>query len=384
MFIEAGLRLAARTRDRMHVLQPSATGALDDAIELLRSAIDRVVPAAALSSVGDRIASVTPAAGGLRAPRTLDAVLRERGALGPATTSSVVLSLGAALDALHAGDAAHGDLRPANVLVFPHGRARLLAPTPGSRRGLRPVLVGYVAPETIDGGRRTARSDIYGLGAIAYEMLAGRPAYPLEEGAERVRARIRSGPPRLGDEVPGIAENIAEVVARAMSADPDMRQESAGAFALALARAVGAAERTQALHRVALPVALPRWHPDWRRLTAALPPALVVLGVIVMVTGAGDTSRSQAPVVAAQVSTASTPTPSAAAAMLRTPNVVGLRANDAAKLLREAGFRNDVRIVTDPAARGRRSSVVRQEPLAGTAFEPGARATLFIIGPYED
>lgn len=113
---------------------------------------------------------------------------------------------------------------------------------------------------------------------------------------------------------------------------------------------------------------------------------LVVLTGIVSA-ARGPSSSSAAPTVRSAASTSAEARSSAVPAAVTartTPNVVGMPAKDAVSRLRERGFRNDVEIVVDITAPGRKGTVQRQEPAAGASFQPGQRAKLVVIGRYDD
>src|SRR5438270_293334 len=75
----------------------------------------------------------------------------------------------------------------------------------------------YIAPERIEGRPVTARTDVYGLGLLAYELLAGRPAFDGVSTDELMRLRLESAPPSLRLARVGIDEAIDGVVTRALS-----------------------------------------------------------------------------------------------------------------------------------------------------------------------
>ncbi|HET8569733.1 MAG TPA: serine/threonine-protein kinase, partial [Candidatus Limnocylindria bacterium] len=114
--------------------------------------------------------------------RTLRELIAERGPLPPDQAARVVRQVASALDAAHAAGVVHLDVKPANVIVSDEGHAKLAdfgvaAAAHGEEERELVGTARYVAPERIEGGPPDPRSDVYGLGLVAYELLAGRPAY---------------------------------------------------------------------------------------------------------------------------------------------------------------------------------------------------------------
>lgn len=176
-----------------------------------------------------------------------DLVARE----GPLTVGEVVelvAPLAEALDAAHAVDVLHRDVKPHNVLLAEDGRpvladfgiAALLPGEPGAARAsTRFFTPAYVAPEVLAGARPTRAADVYSLAATAYELLAGRP--PFDPDDPRIASRILDDRPDPLDR-PDAGPAVAEVLDRALSKDPGDRPPSAGSFAEALARAAAPAD----------------------------------------------------------------------------------------------------------------------------------------------
>ncbi|HEX5051154.1 MAG TPA: serine/threonine-protein kinase [Planctomycetota bacterium] len=152
----------------------------------------------------------------------------------------VMLQVADTLHHAHQLGIVHRDVKPSNVLVTSSGEARLvdfgLARVDGDPSLTRlPTTIGsepYLAPEqcTEHGGRADARSDVFSLGATLYEALTLRP--PFGTGGPRTRERILAGDHvPLRSAVPGLARDLAAVVAVAIDPEPARRHATAGAFA---------------------------------------------------------------------------------------------------------------------------------------------------------
>ena len=155
--------------------------------------------------------------------------------LTPAAALALLTPLAGALDHLHAQGMAHGDLKPGNVLVprpgqvlvIELGLAPLLARSNSIKmldRGLHFGTLEYLAPEQRWGTPPTRQSDLYALGVILYEALAGRPPFRAEHAAEPPRLimhrHVTMPPPPLARFNPGVPPMVEAVVLRALAKQP--------------------------------------------------------------------------------------------------------------------------------------------------------------------
>ncbi len=187
---------------------------------------------------------------------SLAARIAARGPLPVAEVLRLARGLCDGLAAAHAADVVHRDLKPENVLITPDGRpvitdfgvARSLEA--GAARTLgRPIgTPAYMAPEQVEGAKDLdGRADLYALGALLYEALTGRPAWPGDSIFAVAAARLTQPPPNVRDARPEVPEPVAAVVLRCMARHREERFLTAGAVAVALAAAsaVQGARETQ-------------------------------------------------------------------------------------------------------------------------------------------
>jgi TolB-like protein len=219
--------------------------------------------------------------------------LSERLATGPVAPADAVawtLQMLDALQALHAQSLVHRDLKPSNVFLGPHGvkvldfgLAREVenaidpADHPITQTGAVLGTPRYMAPEQVYGHEADARTDLFAAGAILFEMLAGRPAFPGRTAVEVLYATLHEHPPALAGSAIVVA--LDRVVRRALAKAPDDRFPSAEAMAADL-RAVpagdaGVVARAQALTRlIVLPFRVLRADPETDFLSLGLAEAI--------------------------------------------------------------------------------------------------------------
>lgn len=182
---------------------------------------------------------------------TLHAEIATYGRLPLARVLALVSQIAAGLDEAHRNGVIHRDLKPANVIVVPRpegevaklldfGIAKLDTGTSTQTRG----WVGtprYMAPEQFTGGVVDARTDVYALGLIAYEMLCGRAPFLSDNPMSYVHSHVYSPVPSMGTVAPGLVPPAVEaVVLAALAKAPAQRPTTAGAFAEAMVRAAHA------------------------------------------------------------------------------------------------------------------------------------------------
>ncbi len=165
-----------------------------------------------------------------------------RGSLASGEAGQIALSILSALGALHQKGIVHRDLKPSNIFLARHG-VKLLdfglaRPFTGDLGATHKDLTipgmvmgtpRYMAPEQIEGGVVDARSDLFVVGSVLYEMVAGRPAFNGNSVLAVARAIAHDEPAALGGSPDVVA--LDRVIHRALRKQPESRYQSAGVFA---------------------------------------------------------------------------------------------------------------------------------------------------------
>jgi serine/threonine-protein kinase len=157
-------------------------------------------------------------------------VLRRRGKLPPHEVAVVGAQAAAGLAHAHAAGIVHRDVKPGNLLVRRDGAIKIadfgVALAAGATRltaqGTLLGTAGYLAPEQAAGGDATAASDVYALGVVLYEAIAGQPPQRVESLRDLARTRERPPPP-LRDVEPQTPPALEQAVMRCLARAPEYR-----------------------------------------------------------------------------------------------------------------------------------------------------------------
>jgi eukaryotic-like serine/threonine-protein kinase len=332
---------------------------------------------------------------------TLAQRLQRVGHLPPEEATRVAADVGDALESAHRAGLVHRDVKPANIMLTHRGDVKVMDfgiaaaawATPLTASGATLGTAVYISPEQASGKRATPVSDVYSLGVVLYEMLAGRPPFRADNAVALATAHVRDQPPPLREVAPWVPSQLALACEKALTKEPAARPTSAAAFAAMLRGGGGpdpdrvnptlvpeeggptrelVADRTEILHGepAAAPPAAdpgPRRRPRSPRRTAwALLAALLlvaVLGTLIAIGLAGDTAPE-----------GGTKGGSKPASTVTIPHLQGLSQSQAEQVLDANGLTlGDVR-----KAPGRRGEVVRTDPVEGTPVAPGSTVTLYV------
>jgi serine/threonine-protein kinase len=173
---------------------------------------------------------------------TLGALMAREGPLPPERAVRIAADVAAALEAAHSKGLVHRDVKPGNVMIDPEGRvkvmdfgiARAAADDTLTQTGLVLGTAAYLSPEQARGEAIDARSDIYSLGCVMYEMLTGRTPFEADSSVAMAYKHVNEEP----DAPAGIPADIAAVVMRSLEKDRDRRFQSAAQMQAALRAAL--------------------------------------------------------------------------------------------------------------------------------------------------
>jgi serine/threonine protein kinase len=142
----------------------------------------------------------------------LQGVLAREGPLGPTRAVGIVRQIAAALDAAHANDLIHRDVKPANVLLtgddfaclVDFGLANAASDAKLTSTGTTIGTFAYMAPERLNNAGVTSSSDVYALACVLYECLTGSPPYASDDLTGLIAAHLTAPIPRPSQQRPQI------------------------------------------------------------------------------------------------------------------------------------------------------------------------------------
>jgi beta-lactam-binding protein with PASTA domain len=298
--------------------------------------------------------------------RTLKDIIRERGPAPPDAAVDIVLQILRAARFAHQRGVVHRDIKPHNVLIDEEGRVKVadfgIARAGASDMTETGSVMGtaqYLSPEQAQGRPVDARSDLYSIGIVLYEMLTGSVPFDGESPVAVALKQVSEVPVPPRERNPAVPPALDAVVLRALEKDPALRYQSADAFIDALHSARVAPNDVAATPPLAPPVvpieeALEeddrrgrRW---WLWLLALLALAAVAFGAYALLKPKE----------------------------VEVPNVIGRSSATASQILQNRGFEVDVVTVTSKEVP--RETVAGQSPRPGVMADEGSRVTINVSG----
>jgi serine/threonine-protein kinase len=218
--------------------------------------------------------------------RTLKQLILE-GPLPVERALGYAIQIAGALERAHEAAIVHRDIKPANILVNDHdeikivdfGLAKLAGDAAVTREGSVIGTPAYMSPEQVNGDDVDGRSDLWAVGAVLYEMLTGRRAFPADHEQAVLLSILESDPTPVDTVRPAVPAELARIVRRCLKRDLGQRYQSAGELLADLRRARGESSPTELVTQT-LPTA-PHVRRRWLLRHRLLPAAAAVAAVVV-------------------------------------------------------------------------------------------------------
>jgi eukaryotic-like serine/threonine-protein kinase len=298
--------------------------------------------------------------------RNLKQVVRDHGALEPALAVDLVVQILKAARFAHRRGIVHRDIKPHNVIVDDEGRAKVtdfgIARAGTSEMTETGSIMGtaqYLSPEQAQGHPVDARSDLYSIGIVLYELLTGQLPFDADSPVTIALKQVSEEPVSPMRLNPAVSPALDAVVMRALRKDPAQRFQDADAFIAALESALtGGYVETVAVAEDPVALLEEEDRRDRRRIAVV---ALILLALAALAVGAWLLFSPEQRSV---------------------PDVVGKSSGTAAQILQNQGFEVDVvPIQSDTVAQDR---VAGQSPDPGTEADEGSLVTITVSsGPGE-
>ena len=318
--------------------------------------------------------------------KTLADYLAGGGRIMPQRAIEIAEAVSQALTAAHAQGVIHRDIKPGNIMITPSGDVKV------ADFGIARVIAGaetvaqtaavlgtaaYLSPEQAQGQPVDQRSDLYSLGCVLYEMVAGRPPFTGDSPVAVASKQVLEQPVPPSKLNSDVSPQLEAVIMRTLAKNPANRYGSAEEFRKDLERArrgesveatplLPESATTQVLSRPGGrdTMVLPTQEPDrsrWVWLVVLL--VLAALGIVLFLVAKNLLSSNEPP----------------PAQQVVVPRVVDLSLTDARTALEKAGLTVDDNVTRTPDPTKEPGTVVAQDPLEGTKVDNGTPVHLTVV-----
>ena len=177
--------------------------------------------------------------------RSLAQIIRDEGALSPDRAADIATDIASALGFAHRNGVIHRDVKPGNVLISPIGQVKVtdfgIARAVSTQENLTQTgtVMGtatYFSPEQARGESVDPRSDVYSLGVVLYEMIAGQPPFSGDNPVSVAYKHVQESPPSLRERNPRLPAPLEAITLKALAKNPANRYASADDLAADLRR----------------------------------------------------------------------------------------------------------------------------------------------------
>ncbi len=338
---------------------------------------------------------------------TLGSLIHRRGQLEFDYAAAIAADVASALNYANRHGVVHRDVKPGNVLIAEDGHVKVtdfgIARAQTAHEDLTQTgsVMGtatYISPEQAEGRQLDGRSDLYSLGVVLYEMIAGEPPFTGDSTVSVALKQVKEQPPRLATLRPDVPKPLEDIVAKAMRKDPEARYDTAQDFRADLLRfiqrrpveasregagAMVGGPATEAISGLALSSQATEAIPsEFRNSTATIPrvPAdkqrkrdnrgtiiAIIAAVLVLAAFIGIFA-----LVRGNFFGNSTP----AVATVALPNVVGSSVSQAGRSLTSKGL--TYKVTYKKSSTVPQNTVISQSPSAGTSVDKGTSVDLIV------
>jgi len=209
--------------------------------------------------------------------------LVEGGPLGMRESARIALQITEGLQRAHEANIIHRDIKPANIIVTPRGEvkivdfgiAKLGTQTRFTKAGTTAGTVAYMSPEQARGDTVDARSDLFSLGVVLFEMVTGQRPFVGDHDAVVLYNIVNVDPPAPSTVRPEVDADLERIILRLLEKDPAHRYQSASELRVDLQQFLSPGQTGK------LPIVRPLRQWSWRSITAPVVALLVVAILIV-------------------------------------------------------------------------------------------------------